>query len=214
MPETIGSIAYLSLNGKTLKERLVAGYVVTCAGDPAAFTYKRSRRGDSLADRAAENVLARRFSGDSRIVDFFPSGSDERQYCSPGFDLPVGSIMRSMYGTFEEYHTSLDNRDFISFEAIQESVDVYYEVCRSLDVNVKYRNLVMHGEPQLGKRGLYPTIGAPREHEESIRAMMWLLNQADGNHDLLAVAERSGMDLFLLDEMARKCLEKGVVGLL
>jgi aminopeptidase-like protein len=213
LPETIGSIAYLQQHGQHFKEKLVAGYVVTCAGDRGPFTFKRSRRGQSVADRAAEYVLKKRFAGAAKILDFFPAGSDERQYCSPGFNLPVGSIMRTMYGCYPEYHTSLDNRDFISFDALQESIDVYAEVCSVLEHNRIYRNRIMYGEPNLGKRGLYPTVGAAKDTAQKVAAMMWFLNLADGAHDQLAIAERSKVDFQVLNDMAGKCLEAGLVEL-
>ncbi len=213
VPETIGAIIYLSQRGDLLRERLRAGYVVTCAGDPGPFTYKRSRRGDCLADRAAELILRRRPGPPPRIRDFFPTGSDERQYCSPGFNLPVGSIMRSAYGDYAEYHTSLDNRDFVSFDALVESIDAYFEVCRALDTNVVYRNLFPFGEPQLGRRGLYSRLGAHGSEPVPIDvgALRWLLNLADGTNDLLAIAERSGYSPAALHEAAELAVEKGLL---
>ncbi len=200
LPETIGSIAYLSRYGEHFLRCLAAGYVVTCCGDRGPFTYKRSRRGNSLADRAAEYVLKKHPS--AKVMDFFPMGSDERQYCSPGFNLPVGSLMRSMYGTYPEYHTSLDNRSFISFDAMAEMVSLYTELCRTLEMNKTYRNLQPFCEPQLGKRGLYKNIGAAKDVEESIIVLSWLLNMADGEHDLLAISERSGIPIEKLHECA------------
>lgn len=189
LPETIGSIVYLSQHGDELKAKLEAGYVVTCIGDDAPFTYKKSRRGDSLADRAALNVLAH--SGhDYKVLDWFPGGSDERQYGSPGFNLPVGSIMRSMYGTYPEYHTSLDNREFISEQALQASIQLYIDVIETLEANDTYINLVPHCEPQLGKRGLYPTLGAQREKNQSMQKIRYLLAFSDGQHDVLAIADK------------------------
>ena len=181
---------------------------MTCVGDDAPLTYKRSRQGDTLADRAAAHVLAD--LADSRILKFFPQGSDERQYCSPGFNLPVGSLMRSVYGTYPEYHTSLDNRAFISFAAMRESVGVYERVLRALELGRTYRNLAPFGEPNLGKRGLYPTRGAAQP-EARVAATLWLLNYADGDHDLLKIAELSGVDLELLNDVAQACLEANLV---
>ena len=208
VPETVGALAYLTLRGEALKRNLAAGYVVTCAGDDAPFTYKRSRRGDTLADRAALHVLGR--LPDTRVRTFFPQGSDERQYGSPGFNLPVGSIMRSMYGTYPEYHTSLDNRDFISFAALQGSVDVYEQVLRALEQNGRFRNLAPYGEPNLGKRGLYPERGTERP-EERVAATLWVLNYADGLHDLLQIAEMSGLELGVLADAARACVGAGLL---
>ena len=209
LPETIGSIAYLSLRGEHLRERLVAGYVVTCAGDPAPFTLKLSRRGTSVADRAALHVLSRR-DGNLRVHDFFPSGSDERQYCSPGFDLPVASVMRSMYGTYPEYHTSLDDKNFVSFAALHESVDAYAEIIGVLDANRSYRNLFPYGEPQLGRRGLYATLGA-KGSSASSGAMRWVLNYSDGEHDLLWIADRSGRPMAEIVAAAQACAQAGLL---
>jgi aminopeptidase-like protein len=209
LPETIGAITYLHLRGEHLKKHLVAGYVVTCIGDAGSFTYKRSRRETSLPDRAAEHTL--KHSGNPyKILDFSPLGSDERQYCSPGFNLPVGSLMRSMYGTYPEYHTSLDNKSFISFGAMAESVQMYLRVMKTLESNRLYNNLFPHGEPQLGKRGLYETLGQNTIPELS-SAVFWLLNYADGEHDLLWIAEKSGYSIALLDKAAQACLEVGIV---
>lgn len=208
LPETIGSIAYLQLRGEHLKRQLIAGYVLTCIGDDAPFTYKRSRQGDSVADRAALYTL--KGLENPKIHNFFPQGSDERQYCSPGFDLPVGSLMRSMYGTYPEYHTSYDDRSFVSFTALQESVSVYETMLRTLDNNRSYRNLEPFGEPNLGRRGLYSPRGAafPPEH---VTAILWVLNYSDGKHDLLDIAERSGLDFTTLTGAAASCLEAGLL---
>jgi aminopeptidase-like protein len=219
LPETIGAITYLHLRGEHLKKHLVAGYVVTCIGDAGDFTYKRSRQSSlrtasltsdlALVDRAVEHTL--KHSGKPyKVIDFSPLGSDERQYCSPGFNLPVGSLMRSVYGTYPEYHTSLDNKTFISFEAMAESVEMYLSVMKTLEANRTYTNLFPYGEPQLGKRGLYETLGRNTIPELS-SAVFWLLNYADGNHDLLWIAEKSGYSVELLDKAAKACLEGRIV---
>jgi aminopeptidase-like protein len=210
LPETIGAIAYLSLRGAHLREHLIAGYVLTCIGDAGAFTYKRSRRGDSLADRAATHVLARNGDG-AKFIDFFPQGCDERQYCSPGFDLPVGSLMRTMYWHYPEYHTSLDNKDLVSFPAMVRAVDACFEICMTLEAERRYRNLVPFGEPQLGKRGLYPALGGANEKQARLRSQAWLLNLADGSRGLLDIAERSGEPVAILAEAARECVAAGLL---
>ncbi len=197
-PETIGAIAYLSLRGEHLRESLLAGYVVSCVGVGDRFTLKRSRRGDTLADRAALYVL-KQLPEQPTVLDFFPSGSDERQYCSPGFNLPVASVMRSMYGSYPEYHTSLDNRDLLSIRAVRESIDVYERIMRTLETNRRYVSRVPMCEPQLGRRGLYGTLGT-RDSTRFTDALLWVLNYADGEHDLLEVAEMSGI---ALDELAQ-----------
>lgn len=209
LPETIGSITYLSLRGEHLREKLVAGYVVTCIGDPGPFTYKFSKRSDTLADRAAEFVIRRHAPDGAQFLPFFPTGSDERQYCSPGFNLPVGSITRTIYARYPEYHTSLDNRDFISFRAMAESVDLYFEVCRVVDGNRRFRNLSPYGEPQLGKRGLYAPVG--HALGDLNLAVLWVLTYSDGEHDLIDIAERSGLPFALIVEAAVRCQEQGLL---
>jgi aminopeptidase-like protein len=214
LPETIGAITYLHLKGEHLKKHLVAGYVITCIGDAGDFTYKRSRQSSinptlALVDRTAEHVL--KYSKQPhKVIDFSPLGSDERQYCSPGFNLPVGSLMRSQYGTYSEYHTSLDNKDFVSFEAMAESVQMYFSVLKTLEANRTYKNLFPYGEPQLGKRGLYETLGRNTIPELS-SAVFWLLNYADGEHDLLWIAEKSGYSVELLHKAAQACLEANML---
>jgi aminopeptidase-like protein len=209
VPETIGSIAYLARFGDRLRERLAAGYVITCAGDPGPFTYKRSRRGDSLADRAALHVLAQT---EHRVLDFFPTGSDERQYCSPGFDLPVGSLMRTMYTTYSEYHTSLDDLSFITPEGLGGSLDAYRAIVAALEANETLVATEPYGEPQLGKRGLYPSApGGPRMVDQMVTDMLWLLNLCDGTRDLLAVAERAGRPLAELAPLAARLVEGGLL---
>jgi aminopeptidase-like protein len=210
LPETIGSISYLSRFGDRLRRHLAAGWVVTCCGDPGDFTYKRSRRGDSLADRVAEHVL--RFAGKPhRVVDFFPSGSDERQFCSPGFDLPVGSLMRSMYGTFPEYHTSLDDLDFVTPEALGETLELYELLVETFEANERLVTTLPFCEPQLGARGLYPTLGGAKEREQSVDDMMWLLNLCDGEADLLAAAERAQRPLWALRPTADRLVGHGLL---
>ncbi len=203
LPETIGSICYLTARGDRLKKHLAAGYVITCVGIRDRFTYKKSRRGDSLADRAATTVL--RDFGPHEIIDFDPyEGSDERQYCSPGFDLPVGSLMRTRYVRYPEYHTSLDNKTRIDFDALAGSVEAYKSIVAALEANVRWRNTVQRGEPQLGKRGLFSNLGAQKGLVERDRAMFWLLNLADGQHDLLSIAERSGQPIQTLIAVAEE----------
>lgn len=208
-PETIGAIAYLALRGDHLREHLIAGYVATCCGLDTHFTYKRSRRGDTLADRAALHALMA-LGANFKVRDFAPTGSDERQYCSPGFNLPVGSLIRGAYGEYPEYHTSLDNKSLIDFGALRETVDAYESVCRTLDRNVTFENLLPFGEPQLGRRGLYPTLGAA-DQAARVQAMMWVLNLSDGEHDLLSIAERSGLSVDRLWPAAMAAEKAGIL---
>lgn len=211
IPETIGSLAYLSMYGDQLRERLVAGYVLSCIGDPAPFTYKRSRRGDTLADRAAVHVLEGVGPGAPRVLPFDPLGSDERQYCSPGFDLPVGVVARSIFGSYPEYHTSLDDREFVSSASIVESVDACVAILRLLDRNVAYERPMPFGEPQLGRHGLIEGVGAAPRPAERYSDMLWVLNLADGQHDLLEMAERSGIDFWRLADVTGELERAGLL---
>jgi len=195
-----------------------AGYVVNCCGDPAPFTYKRSRRGDSLADRAAEHVLGH-LGVPYEVIDFYPmtrSGSDERQYCSPGFNLPMGSLMRSTWDQFPEYHTSADDLSFVTPEALGESLEMYSRIVEALEAAETFSTTVPFCEPQLSPRGLYPTTGALRNVAQSRRDMMFLLNWCDGQDDLLAGADRIERPIWVLrpivDKLARHDLLTRVGG--
>jgi len=208
-PETIGSIAYLSKNGEHLKQKLAGGFVVTCIGDKGDFTYKKSRKGETLADRAVQTILhqtEKKFN----IVDFAPLGSDERQYCSPGFNLPVGSLMRTMYSEYPEYHTSADNKSFISFDAMEKSILKYLEVIELIEKNHFYKNLLPNCEPQLGKRGLYPTL-SEKEKTIEVDAMMWVLNYTDGEHDLIDIIKKSKINYKIIIKVVEKLLSKGII---
>lgn len=210
VPETIGSIYSLSVNGEHWKKHLKAGFVVTCIGDNGNFTYKKSRIGNSLPDRAVETIL-NQTEMDFNIVDFFPSGSDERQFCSPGFNLPVGSLMRTMYGTYPEYHTSADNKEFVSFEAMEQSIQKYLDVIELIEKNEKYINKMPYCEPQLGKRGLYPTLGSQKGTDDFVEAMMWILNLSDGENDLITIAEKSKIPVKDLLLVVEKLIETGIL---
>jgi aminopeptidase-like protein len=210
VPETIGTIAYLSRCGEHLRRHLAAGYVVTCVGDPGAFTYKRSRRGDTLADRVAEHVLTHS-GAPHKTLDFFPSGSDERQYCSPGFDLPVGSLMRSMYGAYPEYHTSLDDLSYVTADALEESLAMYQRIVETLESNETLESTMPYCEPHLSSRGLYPSTGGGLAAERSVHDMNWLLNLCDGSVDLLAVADRAHRPLWDLRPVADALVGHGLL---
>jgi aminopeptidase-like protein len=210
VPETIGSIAYLDRFGQRLHERLVAGWVVTCCGDPGDFTFKRSRRGDTLADRVTRHVLAH---GDAphREVDFYPAGSDERQYSSPGYDLPVASLMRTMYNAYPEYHTSLDDLSLITPQALAGTLAAYLRIVETLEVNETLQVTVPYGEPNLGRRGLYGQTGGAWIDDRGHQDMMFLLNFCDGGPDLLAAAERCRRPIGKLAEVARVLKEHGLL---
>jgi aminopeptidase-like protein len=190
-PGTIGAIAWLALHEATAT-RIRHGLVAACVGDRGPMTYKRSRRGNADIDRAVMLVLAR--SGQThQIRDFTPYGYDERQYCSPGFDLPVGSLTRTPHGEYPEYHTSGDSPDLVDPSRLAESLVRYLEVFEVLEGNRRYENLLPKCEPRLGKRGLYGTVGGQSHADDWQMSLLWVLNLCDGRHALLEVAERSGL---------------------
>jgi aminopeptidase-like protein len=205
IPGTIGAITWLACNRDTAKH-IRHGLVLTCIGDAGGFHYKKSRREDAEIDRVMAHVL--RHSGEAaEILEFSPYGYDERQYCSPGFNLPVGCLMRSVWGTFPEYHTSADNLHFIQPEKLARSLHVCAEAVNVLENNRTYLNQNPFCEPQLGKRNLYRSTGGGSIHEE-IHARLWVLNLSDGQHSLLDIAERSGLAFAVIDD-ARKVLCAG-----
>jgi aminopeptidase-like protein len=206
IPGTIGSLTWLSRNEDRL-ERIVGGLVIACVGDSAPLTYKRSRRGDSSVDRAGAHVASR---AGGRILDFVPWGWDERQFNSPGYDLPVGCLTRSLEGEFREYHSSADDLDLLSGERLEESLEAALAVCSILEEDAVYRNLSPRGEPQLGKRGLYRSVGGGDLGEEQL-ALLWVLNQSDGSRSLLDVAERSGLSFANVRAAAARLEEAGLV---
>ena len=198
IPGTIGSITWLARNEETLS-RIQHGLVLTCVGDASNLTYKRSRRGDAEIDRAFIHVL--KHSGQPHsVIDFFPYGYDERQYCSPGFNLPVGCLMRARHGKFSEYHTSADNLDFVRAEALVDSLAKCFAVVEVLEANRVYLNQKPKGEPQLGKRGLYGGANAIGKDREL--ALLWVLNLSDGDHSLLDIAERADLPFPAIKEAA------------
>jgi aminopeptidase-like protein len=212
LPGTIGAIAWLHAN-RDASKRVQSGLVLSCLGDSALPTYKQSRRGNAPIDRyVAHAFKTRGIVG--RILPFTPYGYDERQYCSPGFNLPVGCLMRSPNGTFPEYHTSADNLDFIQPEALADSLAVINEIVALIEQDYVPVNLMPFGEPQLGRRGLYASIGGGKASEGAEfgqLTLLWVLNQADGTNSLLDIADRSG-EPFARVAAAAAALEK--VGLL
>jgi aminopeptidase-like protein len=192
IPGTIGSITWLARN-EAAAARIRHGLVVACVGDPGRFHYKRSRRGDAEIDRAAVQVLRHRPEG-FESLDFSPYGYDERQYCSPGFNLAVGSLTRTPHGRFPEYHTSADDLNFVRPGALAGSLSAYLAVLGALEHNARYVNLNPKCEPQLSKRGLYRALGGLADAGRLELAMLWVLSLSDGGHTLLDIAERSGVD--------------------
>jgi aminopeptidase-like protein len=192
LPATIGAITWLAHN-EDVVGRIRHGLVLTCIGDQGSFHYKRSRRGDAVIDRAVARVLADR-GIPYEILPFTPIGYDERQYCSPGYNLPVGCFMRSPNGTFPEYHTSADDLSFVKPEALAESYGVLAEILDLLEAERVYVRVDGRGEPQLGRRGLYRLISGQEQAGGATQAaLIWLLNLADGRHSLLDMCDRAGL---------------------
>ncbi|MGE5219467.1 MAG: DUF4910 domain-containing protein [Chloroflexota bacterium] len=191
IPGTIGSIAWLFFNQQRVT-KIKHGLVLVDVGDSGKFTYKKSRRGNADIDQAVLHVLSH-WGKDYEVRNFDPYGHDERQYCSPGFNLPVGCFSRTPHGEFPEYHTSGDNLTFVRPECLDDSFAVCLSILNVLDNNRKYVNLNPMCEPQLGKRGLYRRIGGPKDGGAQELGLLWTLNLADGEHSLLDIAERSRM---------------------
>jgi aminopeptidase-like protein len=205
IPGTIGSITWLALN-ESKASMIKHGLVIAGVGDPGETTYKRSRRGNAELDRAAEHVL--NHSGNHfKIEDFSPYGYDARQYCSPGFDLPVGCLHRTPYSQYPEYHTSADNCEFVQPLYLADSFSKLSEIINILESNKKYLNTSPKCEPQLGKRGLYNSAGSQISTRDMQMAYLWVLNLSDGQYTLLEIAERSGLKFDLVKAAADSLLE-------
>lgn len=207
IPETIGSITYLSKNLEVMKKNIVAGFNISCVGDDRCYSYLPSRRGHTLADRVALNVLKNKTP--LNLYTYMDRGSDERQYCSPGVDLPVCSVMRSKYGEYPEYHTSADNLDIISPEGLAGAYEVYQDCIFALENNCSYK-VTCFCEPQLGKRGLHPTISKKGKHDES-RAMMDFIAYADGANDLIRISDIINVPIKRVIEIAESLKDAGLI---
>jgi aminopeptidase-like protein len=209
VPGTIGAIAWLHANRDHVA-RIRHGLVLTCVGDPGHVTYKRSRRGDTEVDRAVSHVLGQ--SGEPyELVDFSPDGYDERQYCSPGFDLPIGCLMRTPHQRFPEYHTSADNLDLVQPAALVDTLQKVLEVVSVLDGNATYLNLNPYCEPQLGRRGLRSSVGGRIDTSLYDHALLWILNLSDGTHSLLDIADRSGLQFRVIRTVADALVDRGLL---
>lgn len=186
IPETIGSITYISQHLEEMKKNIKAGFVVTCVGDDLEYSYVESRKGGTLADRALQQVL-KYYAPMYKKYSFLKRGSDERQYCAPGVDLPFVVFCRSKYHEYKEYHTSADNLSFISSAGMENALEVLKRVVMTLEYNQYYRTTVLC-EPQLGKRGLYPTISQKGTYKNNVRVIQNLLAYADGMSDLIEIS--------------------------
>jgi aminopeptidase-like protein len=209
IPATIGAITWLARNEATL-DRIQHGLVLTCIGDPGPFHYKQSRRGAPI-DNAVAHVL--RHSGHIHtVMPFNPYGYDERQFCSPAYDMPVGCFMRAVHGTFPEYHTSADNPNLVTSEALNQSFSILTNVLDLLDANRIYVRTDGRGEPQLGRRGLYRAIAGQKEAGgASQQDLLWLLNLSDGKHSLLEIADRANVPFVCMEHAANLALHAGLV---
>ena len=191
IPGTIGSLTWLAHNEDKVG-RIVHGLVLSCLGDAGGMTYKQSRRGDAAIDRIVAHVLTHD-EVPHRIRPFVPYGYDERQYCSPGYDLPVGCLTRTPNGEYPEYHSSADNLSLLRAESLAHSLAVLRRIVEVIEGDALYRSRNPKGEPQLGRRGLYAAMGGQRAASYDQMALLWVLNLADGHHSLLDMAERAGV---------------------
>ena len=210
-PATIGSIAWLARNESVLP-RVRAGLVLSLLGAPGPFHYTTSRAGDREIDAAAKHVLATDYPG-SCLLPFMPWGYDERQFCSPGIDLPMGRLTRVPNGEFAEYHTSADDTSFVTAEALGEAWLACLRIFEAVERNQYYVNLLPKGEPQLGRRGLYRSIGGYQDVPERQLALLWVLNQSDGNSSMLDIAHKSGLPFRLIGDAADDLEAVGLLAL-
>lgn len=209
IPGTIGSIAWLARNPETVR-KIRHGLVLSCLGDAGQPTYKKSRRGDAPIDQAVAHVL-RHGGCPHGLQEFSPYGYDERQYGSPGFNLPVGLFMRSPHGTYPEYHSSGDNLDFVRPEALADSLRLLLATVATIEGDGTHLNTQPMGEPQLGRRGLYDNLGGANERHERQMALLWVLNQSDGAHSLLDIADRANLPFPRIQDAARQLAECGLL---
>ncbi|MGZ9165650.1 MAG: DUF4910 domain-containing protein [Anaerolineales bacterium] len=209
IPGTIGPITWLSLNEDKVS-KIKHGLVIACVGDPGKMHYKKTRRGDAEIDAAVTHVL--KHSGDDyEIMEFSPYGYDERQYSSPGFNLAVGNLSRTPHGRFPQYHTSADNLDFVKAESLADSFSKYVDIINVIDNNRTYLNTNPKGEPQLGKRGLYSTLGGRKDASDNEVSLLWVLNLSDGEHSLLDIADRSGLAFPSIQTAAEMLIDCGLL---
>lgn len=228
-PETIGSITYLSIKGKYLKKNVIAAYNLTCLGlKNSKITYKKSKIGNSFSDFVALEIIKKINKKKVEVLDFYPHGSDERQYSSPGYNLPMGVFMRGVPGSYKEYHTSLDNKKILSIKILIEMINIYYQIIKYFEKNKKkftikkiknlkkdkrekgqfYLNLKPFCEPHLSKLNLQGTIGGKRGVHTNLNAIKWLLSFSDGKNSIEAISKKSGINLKILKRNAILCCKK------
>lgn len=209
IPGTIGSITWLAQN-EQIVPCIRHGLVITGVGDAGNVTYKKSRQGNAEIDRAMTHVL--RHSGEAHsIIDFFPYGYDERQYCSPGFNLPVGCFMRTLHGQYPEYHSSADNLDLVRSESLSRSYADCLQTFELLEANRVYVSQNPRCEPQLGRRGLYRAVAGQQENQCRELALLWVLNMSDGRHALLDIADRADLPFGQIQSAAQALVEAGLL---
>jgi aminopeptidase-like protein len=208
IPGTIGSLAWLEQN-RAAVSNIKHGVVMTGLGDRNAPGWKKTRSGTDEIDRIMLHLLAA--NGEHHVMEYYPYGYDERQFTSPGFGLSVGRFGRGVHGEYGEYHTSGDNLEFVVDESLIESYDLLVRAITMLEGNRTYTNLEPYGEPQLGRRGLYRSIGGAVDRRSAEMAVLWVLNQSDGHTDLLSIAERSGLSFATVREAADALLEASLL---
>ena len=209
VPETIGSITYLSKNLEILKKNVVGGFNITCVGDERSWSLIPSRYGNNLSDKIAEHVLKTNYPGFLKY-SWLDRGSDERQYCAPGIDLPISSITRSKYGEYPEYHTSLDNFDVVTEKGLSDSLEVYLKCIEVFEKNRFYPKIKVFCEPQMGKRGLYPSIST-KESGNLVRNMMNFISYCDGTNSILEISEICGVNFSEGYDYFIKMKENGLI---
>lgn len=209
-PETIGAICYLHKNKTDLLSKIKAGFVLTCCGDDGSITYKKTRREESITDRVTEHVLENS-NQDFDTLPFDPLGSDERQYSSPGFNLPVGVMMRTPFSKYPQYHTSLDNKNLMNFDKMVELIKVIVDIVKSFNLNAPYINQIKYGEPFLGKRNLFEDLSTKLSHSDLIKLRMRLLNFLDGERDLLSICDKYGYSILDVENEVEQLLKNRLI---
>lgn len=209
-PETIGAICYLNKNKEQLLKRVKAGYVFTCCGDGGPITYKKTRDDASLTNKMTAHLLKQLENG-YRMVPFDPIGSDERQYASPGFNLPVGVLMRTPFSQFKEYHTSYDNKELMDFKKMSELIRFCTDMVKAYELNDSYVNQIKYGEPFLRKRDMYEDLSTKLSHSDLIKMRLRLLNYLDGTRELVDICDKYGYSILDTETEISQMLKHGLI---